>query len=248
MPRTFVRAVGIVAVVGLLMASTVPAAAQRSTSSRRSQAQLFADVVRTTTEYRAAIARAIPGYEAELRDATEALEERQSLHKLGILPAAYVEDAVRARSTALHNLDEARTAIDEADRIILESSAQQHLAALPALASGRYESTAMFVRFNGSARWSLRDIPSLEQHFRGAFGRGLPLSAVGQTIVHDRLGLDHHAAVDVAVHPDSAEGEWLTRYLRHAGIPFIGVRSAIPGSSTGAHVHIGAPSGKLVAR
>lgn len=239
-----VRVAGIVIVAGLLAASTLPAAAQRSPSSRRSPSDIFAEVVRTTTEYRDVMARSLQGYEAELRDATAALEERQSLHKLGILPAAYVDEAARACAIAQQNLNEARSAIDEADRIILESSVQQRLAALPALGPGRYENTTLFVRFNGSSHWSPRDLPSLDEHFRVAFGRALPLSAVGQTSVHDRLGLDHRDAVDVAVHPDSVEGQWLMQYLRRAGVPFIGVRSAVPGSSTGAHLHIGAPSSR----
>jgi hypothetical protein len=37
-------------------------------------------------------------------------------------------------------------------------------------------------------------------------------------------------------------------HLRQAGIPFIGVRAVVPGSSTGAHVHIGLPSPRLLAR
>lgn len=243
MSRVIPRAAAIVAVLGLVIASTGPVAAQRTPSARPAK-DLFAEVIRTTTAYREVVARAIPGYEAELRDASESLEERQSLHKLGILPASYVEDAARARTAAERNLEEARTAIEEADRIILESSVQQRLAVLPPLAPGRYENTVMFVRFSGPTAWSPRDIPALDRRFQSAFGRALPLSAIGQTRVHDRLGLDHHAAADVAVHPDSPEGQWLMQDLRRAGIPFIGVRSAVPGSSTGAHVHIGAPSAR----
>jgi hypothetical protein len=48
--------------------------------------------------------------------------------------------------------------------------------------------------------------------------------------------------MDVAVHPDSAEGHWLLSYLRRAGIPFIAFRSAVAGAATGAHIHIGQPS------
>jgi hypothetical protein len=51
--------------------------------------------------------------------------------------------------------------------------------------------------------------------------------------------------MDVAVHPDSAEGRALIAYLRGNGIPFIAFRSAVPGSATGAHVHIGYPSHKF---
>jgi hypothetical protein len=76
----------------------------------------------------------------------------------------------------------------------------------------------------------------------------LPISAFGQTKVHDRLGLDHRTAIDVAVHPDSAEGHWLMQYLRQAGFPFIGVRGEVSGSSTGAHIHVGAASPRMLTR
>lgn len=53
----------------------------------------------------------------------------------------------------------------------------------------------------------------LQRSFSTRFGRALPVSAGGQTIAHDGLGLDHHA-IDVAIHPDSAEGRMLIEYLR----------------------------------
>ena len=88
-------------------------------------------------------------------------------------------------------------------------------------------------------------MPALSRRFAAAFGRALPISALGQTKVHDRLGLDHRSALDVAVHPDSPEGRWLMDDLRRAGIPFIGIRGEVPGSATGAHVHVGPPSPRL---
>ena len=36
--------------------------------------------------------------------------------------------------------------------------------------------------------------------------------------------------------------------LRAAGIPFIGVRSVVPGAATGAHVHVGPESPRLLVR
>ena len=54
--------------------------------------------------------------------------------------------------------------------------------------------------------------------------------------------------MDVAVHPDSAEGLGLMDHLRSAGIPFIAFRRAVAGEATGAHVHIGQPSRRITAR
>ena len=102
------------------------------------------------------------------------------------------------------------------------------------------------VRYAGTGAWSLADAETVLQHFFARrFGRPLPVSAWGQTVVHDRLGLDHRDAFDVALHPDSAEGRALMAFLRSAGIPFVGVRSRIRGLSTGAHIHVGPESGRL---
>ncbi|HXU08566.1 MAG TPA: hypothetical protein VN743_06185, partial [Blastocatellia bacterium] len=84
-------------------------------------------------------------------------------------------------------------------------------------------------------------------YFVSQFHHAMPISAYGQTAVHDQLGFDHRNAVDVAVSPDSAEGQTLMAYLRSVGIPFIAFRHAVAGSATGAHIHIGYPS-KRIAR
>jgi len=61
-------------------------------------------------------------------------------------------------------------------------------------------------------------------------------------VTHEQLGFDHREAVDVAVHPDTREGQELILYLQSQGISFIAIRQAISGSATGAHIHIGPPS------
>jgi hypothetical protein len=233
-----------------LMLCAAPAAAQRGSAppARKSLAELTADVIRTTQQYRDAVARSLPAHEANVREAAAAVEERRRLHAAGALPASFVEDAERALVAAQGELTEAQDALDEADRLIFEAQLQQRLARLAPLPRGGYEDAATLVRFNGAAPWSLRNVAALEQRFVAAFGRALPISAYGQTKVHDRLGLDHRTAVDVAVHPDSPEGQWLMQYLRSAGIPFIGVRGVVPGASTGAHVHVGPASPRLLAR
>jgi hypothetical protein len=232
--------------LGVLL-SAAAAQAQRAATDR-SLAQLTADVLRTTRAYRATLERAVPAHEAQVRDAFLALDEGRRLQAAGAVPAAYVEQAERALASAQRELGDTLAAIEEADRIIGEATLQQRLAGLAPLPRGGYEDAATLVRFSGTAPWSLTEVPALSRRFADAFGRALPISAFGQTKVHDRLGLDHRSAIDVAVHPDSAEGRWLMQYLRQAGIPFIGVRGEVPGSSTGAHVHVGPESARLLAR
>ena len=77
------------------------------------------------------------------------------------------------------------------------------------------------------------------------FGEALPVSAMGDTAVHRALGFDHRGRVDVALSPDSAEGEWLRLYLTVKRIPFFVFRQAVPGKATGAHIHIGPMSTRL---
>lgn len=96
------------------------------------------------------------------------------------------------------------------------------------------------------ATWSIAEFPAIERAFRETFGRALPVSAFGQTALHARAGLDHRAAVDVALHPGSLEGRWLILYLERRGIPFVAFPGAAPGWATGAHIHLGPPSPSLV--
>jgi hypothetical protein len=126
--------------------------------------------------------------------------------------------------------------------VITEATMRDELLRLPGLAVGGYSETAALLRFNGGALWSLAVAPKIEKFYFETFGRPLPISALGQTPTHDRLHFDHRNAMDVALHPDSAEGRSLLNYLRQAGIPFIAFRNAVPGAATGAHIHIGKPS------
>jgi hypothetical protein len=96
------------------------------------------------------------------------------------------------------------------------------------------------IRYRGSEDdWTLADAPRVQEFFEDRFGRELPISAWGQTRLHDRLRLDHRNAFDVAVHPDSAEGRELMAFLRDEGIPFVAIRARSVHGTTGPHIHIG---------
>ncbi len=101
------------------------------------------------------------------------------------------------------------------------------------------------VLYAGTSDWSLADAETVQEFFATRFGRPLPVSAWGQTAVHDRLGLDHRQALDVAVHPDSREGRALMAFLRKEGIPFVAIRARVKGSATGAHIHVGQASERI---
>lgn len=90
-----------------------------------------------------------------------------------------------------------------------------------------------------------RDLQLLESTFAKHFLRPLPISAAGQTAVHDSLGFDHHGRVDVALNPADPAGIWLRRYLESKHVPYYAFLRAVPGKATGAHIHIGPGSTRL---
>ena len=99
-----------------------------------------------------------------------------------------------------------------------------------------------------SGNWKISDAARVEDFFLRKFGRRLPLSTIGQSDLHTRWGFDHRNGMDVGLHPDSVEGRGLIEFLRGEGIPFLAFRGAVPGVSTGPHIHVGNPSRRLSAR
>jgi hypothetical protein len=222
-----------------------PAPAPRSSATEK-LAKTSADLAKATREYRASLDRLLAVYESDLSRATELIEVKWALFAKGQATRQEIEELELARLVAQENLEETRQWIDEANRLQLEASLSDRLNRLPALPPGGYESTEAFVRFNGVVKFELTDAPRIQRFFAERFGRPLPVSAYGQTAVHDRFGFDHRNALDVAVHPDSVEGQTLADYLRRAGISFVAFRQAIRGAATGAHFHIGEPSRRLM--
>lgn len=209
--------------------------------------KLAADSAKAIAKYRATLEPVLEIYERELARQTELTQYRQDLFDRDALSASDLEQGRRALAAAQKNVDDTRRSMVEADRMATE--ARMAAGNLPPLKRGGYEETADLIRFNGPAVWSLaQDTAKLRQFFMGRFGRELPVSAFGQTPLHDRMGFDHRNALDVALHPDGPEGRALLAYLRASGIPFIAAWGVIPGSASGAHIHVGQPSARLTAR
>jgi hypothetical protein len=241
------RKVLYITLIAFLPASLAAAQAPPKTPNRLEKAA--ADVAAATVTYRAALERVLAIYERELARRSELAELRQDLFERGVLSKREFEEGQQAQAAAQKDVEDTRQAIVDADRVLLEARMAEALARLTPLARGGYEETAGLARFNGAATWSLAvDTPRLQQFFLTRFGRALPISALGQTALHDRLGFDHRNAVDLAVHPDSPEGRALMEHLRAQGIPFIAAWGAIPGSASGAHIHVGQPSPRMSVR
>jgi hypothetical protein len=210
--------------------------------------RLAAEVARATLEYRATLERLRAMYQKDAESLAELVEVRRDLFERQIISRREVEIAEGLLAETQGKVKETERWIQDADKIIGEAAVHSELARMAPVPAGGYVATAAFIRFNGTMPFSLADLPRVERFFGGRFGRPLPVSALGQSPAHDRIGFDHRQAVDVAVHPDSAEGLALLGYLQGQNIPFVAVRQAVPGLSTGAHIHIGQPSRRFTVR
>lgn len=217
-------------------------AVQRTDLAESELKRTHADVIQKIKETRSGAERLLGLHEKDRQDLLEEYERRRKLYDQGLIARTDVLQAEQAMAEASLRAEEDRRRLAEIDMAITEVTASAQLQRLPALTVGGYGETAELLRFNGAALWSRQDAPKLERFYLETFGRRLPISASGQTATHDRLKFDHRNAIDVALHPDSAEGQALLRYLRQAGIPFMAFRIAVPGAATGAHIHIGRTS------
>jgi hypothetical protein len=102
-------------------------------------------------------------------------------------------------------------------------------------------------RFTGSSEFTDADLKKLQAAFEKQYGRPLPISAHGDSASHRAMGFDHRGRIDVAVSPMQPEGAWLRHYLTEQGFTYFAFASAVRGKATGAHIHIGPPSGRITA-
>jgi hypothetical protein len=210
-------------------------------------------LVKSTEEYKASTEELLRFDENEMKKAAAAVEQLRQLFAEGLIARRELEESEKVLAAAKATLDIRHSQISSSEQMIARVKSAEELAKSRPLVSplmkngspGSYSSTAVLMRYNGTAQWSIAMLSGIQAFFASTFGRSLPTSAVGQTATHDRLGFDHRNAVDVALHPDSPEGRALINYLQSKGIAFLAFRAAVPGAATGPHIHIGAPSHKI---
>jgi len=186
--------------------------------------------------------------EEELKQATAKLEQLRQLVAEGLVARNELLEQDHALAFLQGSLNGTRQQIADSEQLIAGLVKQEEIRKTQAPAVTKYRSLTAptILRHGGSAGWSIANLSQVQAFFSYRFGRMLPTSAVGQSTTHNRLGWDHRNAVDVALHPDSAEGKALIGYLQSAGIPYLAFRAAVAGVATGPHIHIGSPSHRLV--
>lgn len=232
-------------VVGVLPAIAATASGPPPLPELRSQAaRSRAEQLRLTQEYKAAVQRLLQVREAELQRALDQVSRTRDLVDRGLVARRDLEINERAVEEARGRLDQTWSEAVVAATLITKTLAWDAVAGRP-LPPGGEQTTTALIRYQGRRPWVLSLTAGLQGFFSRMFSRPLPISAYGQTAVHEKLGFDHRNAVDLAVHPDSAEGRAVMEWLRTAGLSFIAFRGAVAGAATGAHIHVGEPSQRL---
>lgn len=209
-------------------------------------AKLREEFVNATKEYKSSLEKLVAIYEGNVTKAEEKLELSRKLLAEGLIAKIQVEENERAVAAAKDKVSDTRRQMTNADSqiasVIVEADADEKIAKDLRLAKQRLVRTASFTRFTGAPGWNLGEAYKIQRFFSDTLNKQLPIAVFGQGAIHDRWRLDHRNAMDVSVHPDTAEGRALLDFLQRNGIPYLAFRSAIPGTATGPHIHIGRPS------
>lgn len=242
----------LVALLCLFVSGAVAAAQSETTPPRATLADPPAPLITATQEFKTKTEQVAKLQENEIATVLAKVDELRQLVAEGLVAKAELQKSEESLATLRRKLAATQQQAADAERMIAEIRAADELAKTQRVAlkatqaaksQGLIRPTSM--RFSGSGGWSLTSLPVIQSFFFSKFGRVLPTSAIGQSAIHNQLGYDHRNAVDVALHPDSFEGQSLINYLRSQGIPFLAFRGPIPGVATGAHIHIGSPSHRL---
>lgn len=206
------------------------------------------NLVTASNTYRESLERLLALQKQDEERAAETVEKSKKLLELGVIAQKQVQESEQILAAAKAKSSETEKQIESVNSLVAEVEAAEQLDQATPEPQGTFRSRGLLVRFAGTSRWNLSDFGKVDAFYRLKFGKPLPTSAFGQTQTHNQLGFDHSNAMDVALHPDSAEGQALIDFLYNQGISFIAIRGAIQGSATGAHIHIGAPSHRIQPR
>ncbi len=242
--------------VGLLLMLLVAGdvSAQRKSKKKSAPKQeppseltkLREEFVKATNEYKASLEKLLAIYEGNVKKAEEKVTLSKKLLAEGLIARAQVEENEHALALEKQKVEETRRQMTNADAqiagVLVETAADEEIAKNLRLAKQTLIRTSAFTRYTGSGGWNLSDAGKIQRFFSDTFHKQLPIAVFGQGAIHDRWRLGHHNAMDIQLHPDGVEGQALLDYLQRNGIPYLAFRSAIPGTATGPHIHIGRPS------
>src|SRR5262245_44988879 len=178
------------------MQDQVPTPRPDRTTSQAEPGASRSDVVRTAEEYKASLERLIPLQEAFFKRAVEMVAKREMLFAQGLISRVELERSQAEQADAKAKLEETLNKVAESANLIAEARLEHELG------QAKPPDPGVVIRYTGPEIWSLSKLVRIENFFAARFGDTLPVSAFGQTALHDRLGFMHGDAIDIALHPD----------------------------------------------
>src|SRR5215216_302271 len=239
--------------VVIMTALSIDVFAQRRTKKKSAPAppqteltKLREEFIKATKEYKASLGKLLPFHENEVKRAEEKLEQSKKLFAEGLIARTQLEENERALALAKEKIAETNRQLANAEAqiagVLVETAADEEISKNLRLAKQRLVRTSSFTRYTGAGGWNIGEAWKVQRFFSDTFKKQLPIAVFGQGAIHERWRLDHRNAMDIQLHPDGVEGQALLNFLQKNGIPYLAFRSAIPGTATGPHIHIGRPS------
>jgi hypothetical protein len=174
------------------------------------------------------------------------VNEREKLLETGIIARSELKSFQDELESRQRVLELAKSRVQLINELAQMAEAEKRLEQAAAAQSGSGAALKnVMIRFGGNGLFSMGDLPTISTEFQKQFHSTLPVSAMGQTMLHQSLGLDHRNRVDIALNPDSKEGVWLRQLLEKLQIPYLAFRAAVAGAATAPHIHIGPESTRL---
>jgi hypothetical protein len=237
-----------VLLLALALTPGLAAAQSQKTTPRNHLAQTRSELITATENYKESAQEVVKFQEQEVATATAKMEQLRQLVADGLIARNELAAGEQEVAAAKAKLEGTKKQIADSDNLIAQirdAEVAEKAQAKAHAAHSRRLLQPVSMRYNGMAGWALSNISSVQTFFTNTFGRKLPISTLGQSATHNAMGWDHRNSADVGIHPDSAEGRALIAFLQSKGIPFLAFRGAIPGVSTGPHIHIGYPSSRV---
>ena len=237
----------------LVLLVTIDASAQRKSKkkpappeTKNELAKLREEYIKATSDYKASLEKLVAIYEDNVRKAEAKVDVSKKLLAEGLIAKAQLDESERTLAAEQQKVLETRRQMTNADAqiagVLVETAADDEIAKNLRFAKQSLIRTSAFTRYTGAGGWNLNDAYKIQRFFSDTFHKQLPIAVFGQGAIHERWRLDHRNAMDIQLHPDGVEGRALLDYLQKNGIPYSAFRSAIPGTATGPHIHIGRPS------
>jgi hypothetical protein len=170
---------------------------------------------------------------------------KQKLIDAGVMARNEIKEDLEEREMRQRTVELAESRAKTFELLLDSIRAEEEAIARAEEARKEAEKFRPVERYDGTGAFRMAMLPQIEKSFEKRFGQPLPISALGMTELHRTMGFDHTDRVDVALTPDSPEGQWLRGYLEANRVPYFAFRSFVPGQATGAHIHIGPASLRL---